>query len=135
MKTTTEAAAKRNQQVDTLRLVASVAWLVFAAFAFQAPIAGLFVPPTADGGQRQDASILSRPVAAGFVLQMASDPPGARLFVDGTDRGQLPLVTNIECENGAQVALEVVKNRYAPWKSLQTCVDGEHVEIKAWLVR
>ncbi len=43
----------------------------------------------------------------GFGLSIESDPPGARVLVNGQDEGETPLTTSVDCTPGDVVRVEV----------------------------
>lgn len=122
-------AARRRRLAAALRLVAGAAWLALAVTVFRLPLA-VAAAPAAQAVGLED---LVRPSAPGFLLSVVSLPPGGRLSVNGVDRGTVPLVANVICEEGQKVRLVVVQEGFAPWEHEVDCREGRALRVTARL--
>ncbi len=125
----TTARERRYRLVAALRLVAGLAWLTCAVAFFRVPLGQALGPVAWNVGLPR----LFRPADPGFMLRVTSDPPGARLWVDGVDRGQVPLFVNVVCTEGEKVLVQVVKDGLAPWEREIGCREDETLLVRARL--
>lgn len=126
-----EALARRRRLVAGLRLVASVAGLTLVLLVFRVPLARAVHPLTRAAGL--DGFLV--PAASGFLLRVSSEPPGAKLWVDGADRGIVPLFTNVVCQEGQIVRLRVSRDGLPPWEREVGCREGQTLIVRARLGR
>ncbi len=59
----------------------------------------------------------------GFGLSIESEPSGARVWVNGEERGQTPLTTSVECKLGDAVRVEVRGQRAKQVRSTRCRAD------------
>jgi len=52
-----------------------------------------------------------------------SQPDGARVFVDGNDRGRTPALLTIECDSGGDMVLKLLKDGFLPHEQKVPCND------------
>jgi hypothetical protein len=71
----------------------------------------------------------------GFGLSVASEPPGARVIVDGQELGETPLVTSVHCAPGAEVQVRVEKSPLPPALHQTTCRVDTLVELGSLRLR
>ena len=119
---------KGHRLSQLLHLVAALATLALALVFFRAPLMQN-LGPWVDGA----TSAFTDRSAPGFVLRITSTPPGGRLFVDGVDRGTVPLLANVACIKGQGVRLAVTKEGYPPWERQIACREGQTLIVRARL--
>lgn len=124
-----DALARRRRVVSGLRLTAGAAWLALALLVFRVPLARAVHPIARAVGL--DARLV--PAASGFLLRVSSEPPGARLWVDGVERGMVPLFTNVACGEGEIVRLRVARDGLTPWEREVGCREGQTLIVHARL--
>jgi len=66
-------------------------------------------------------------------LTVQSDPPGAKVFVDGEESGGTPLLGTNEFAKGSEVQVRLELKGYAPWTG--TFAGGENATVRAALKR
>ncbi len=125
------SSESRLRLAGTLRLLAAVAWLTLALAFFRLPLARTFGPWVQSAG----LGGLFSPSAPGFMLRVSSQPPGGRLWVNGEDQGEVPLIANVRCTEGEAVQLQVVKDGFAPWEREIGCREGRTLTVRARLGR
>lgn len=125
-----DALARRRRLVSGLRLLAAAAWLALALLVFRVPLARA-VHPVTRAWNLDALDALAVPAASGFLLRIGSEPAGARLWVDGVDRGTVPLFTNVACDEGATVRLRVVWEGLPPWEREVGCREGRTLIVRA----
>jgi PEGA domain-containing protein len=62
-----------------------------------------------------------------------SKPDGARVIVDGHERGHTPALLTVECDSGRDMVVEMIKEGYAPSRQNVPCNDRP-LKVKATLV-
>jgi len=123
------APARRRRLAAGLRLVAAAAGLALVLLVFRVPLARAVLPVTRSVGL--DGFLF--PAASGFLLRVTSLPPGGRLWVDGVDRGTVPLFTNVACGEGQLVRLRVAREGWPPWEREVGCREGQTLIVRARL--
>jgi hypothetical protein len=133
-----------------------------AGGAGRAPAESAFRPPTedeietsaeadrrlaeAERGWRKSTVIVpedARPDASGetvrrfqgFGISVESAPEGARVLVNGADKGETPLVASVECTPGDPVRIELQKPPLSPQQRVTTCRADALVELSVKLAR
>ncbi len=125
------SAQSRLRLAGILRLVAALAWLTLVLAVFRFPLGRTFGP----WAQTAGLSRLFNPAAPGFMLRVSSQPSGGRLWVNGEDLGEVPLMANVRCTEGEAVQLQVTKKGYAPWEREIGCREGRTLTVEARLGR
>jgi hypothetical protein len=109
-------------------LAAAAAAVVVAALALSSPAA-----PGEGMGAEGDRTLA--PIAAsldpstgertapfeGFAVSVETIPPGALVAIDGVERGEAPLLSNLECAPGARVEVTARLPGLAPGRAATTC--------------
>ena len=91
------------------RLLAWLALLVAGISTFHQPfgrVLGYYLGP-ALGAERS----LGLAAAPGFMLQITSRPSGAKVLLDGVERGTTPALLNVVCRQGDEVVIAVELDR------------------------
>ena len=113
------------------RLLAAAALLAAVLILFQLPLRGLFAKVAAGGN----------PVAGffgpskGFLARVGSQPPGAKVLIDGKVRGETPFLGNVACTQGQKIQLEIKAEGYAPWRREIDCREDGQLGVDAQLSR
>ena len=125
---------ERPRLVAALRLLAAGSGLALALVLFARPL-GQALGPAAElaEGQARRAWPGAQGGAKGFVVLASSEPPGARLVVDGRPRGRTPMVANVACRDGASVQLRLELPGRRPWSRTVACREGGQLEVRARL--
>ena len=71
--------------------------------------------------------------AKGFMVRVVSEPLGARVSIDGADRGTTPLFGNVACEEGQEITIAVDKPGHPRWLRTVTCRVGGELTVRARL--
>ncbi|MEM9554161.1 MAG: hypothetical protein AAGC60_07870 [Acidobacteriota bacterium] len=105
---------------SALRLLAAVCLLLAVTAFFREPLryAASHVVPGLS------ASFGVAAPASGFMLEMRASVPGARLLVDGVERGTSPFLGNIECRADDEVVLVVEAPGHSSWSRTVVCREG-----------
>ena len=119
---------KHDRRVDGLRLVSSIALLIFALSFFRLPLSYLFGDgdfhfPDAFGG------------SPGFIVRVLSTPTGASVRIDGEFRGNAPLFSNVACVDDQPVVIEVSKPGLPVWTRTVACREGQTLLVEPRLER
>ena len=73
--------------------------------------------------------------AAGFLMEITSEPSGAGFSVNGEERGNTPAVANVLCLEGQEVKLAVDLEGFAPYRRTVVCREGGRLKLRARLER
>jgi hypothetical protein len=73
--------------------------------------------------------------AAGFLMEITSEPSGARFAVNGEERGQTPALANVLCLDGQEVEIAVDLEGFAPYRRTVVCREGGRLQVRARLER
>lgn len=73
--------------------------------------------------------------AEGFFARIHSAPSGARIRIDGKERGETPFLGNVECSAGEKVVIEVDLHGYDIWRRELECRENGQLEVDAKLKR
>jgi hypothetical protein len=119
----------RYAGAQLLRLLAAL-FLLLAVLNFFRPQLVAFVDVGSQGAEGL-AAMLDPP--KGFMVQALSEPGGARIEIDGRDRGFTPFLGNVSCREGEDVVLTVRAPGYQPWQRKVACREDGQLEIKAQL--
>ncbi len=124
----------RIRLIHFLRLLSGFFLVLLALAVFERPLTlvlGYRVAPTA---QRLGLPRLFGPKPdKGFMVRVVSEPSGARVLLDGAERGTTPLFANVACEDGQEVAIEVVQEGYPRWRRTVSCRVGGELTARARL--
>ena len=71
----------------------------------------------------------------GFGLSVESSPAGARVSVDGSEVGETPIVTTVDCAPGHEVEVVVVKRGFRPQRRTVRCRADALLELSLPLAR
>jgi len=52
-----------------------------------------------------------------------SQPDGARVFIDGNDRGRTPALLTVECDSGEDMVVKMIKDGFVPHEQKVPCND------------
>ncbi len=117
------------------RLLASLALLVLAFLVVQEPlrmalgrqwipgVGTLELPGLGEGAK----------AAPGFVVQVLSRPPGAEVEIDGVARGKTPMLGNVQCQDGREVVLRVLREGFEPETRRVACREGGRLQAQITL--
>ena len=112
---------------------------LLAAFALLAAVLLLFELPLRAGLAQVLRS--SNPLAGlfgparGFFARIDSQPSGAKIRIDGKNRGETPFLGNVDCRQGDKVEIEIEAKPYQPWRRELECRENGQLEIDAKLSR
>ena len=124
----------RGYLARLLRVLSSVCLVLLALAIFRRPLALVLEPRLLPAVQQLGIPRLFSPAAAkGFMVRVVSVPSGAKVLVDGADRGATPLFANVVCEEGQKVAIEVEKAGYPRWRRTVPCRVGGELTARARL--
>jgi len=117
----TEVTAERQPTWASARLArllfaVAAAGLVLIVVAFFWPA---FEGAVEKGSMAIRSGLLLKPVE----LLVDSDPPGARVIVNGNERGRTAALLTVECESGGEMAIDVLLEGYAPSRQKVPCND------------
>lgn len=118
-----------NRLANPVRVLAAAAALVFALALFQGPLLGRLPATVGDRIEKLPGLGASR----GFVAQIASEPAGAKVSIDGRARGETPFFGNATCRAGDTVVIEIVAEGFKPWRRELPCREGDTLRINARL--
>lgn len=121
----------RQSWAQLLRLLAAL-FLLLAVLNFFRPQLVAAIDAGSQGAGDL-ASFFDSP--KGFMVQALSEPGGARIEIDGRDRGFTPFLGNVSCRKGEEVVLTVRAQGYQLWQRKVDCREGGQLEIKAQLER
>lgn len=110
-------------------------WVAILAVFYQPLVMGL--GPRV-GPAVQELEIGSWPgsrSARGFMLQVASKPVGAEVWVDGALRAQTPAIANIACRNGDAVNILLRHDGYRDAENVVECREGGSLSVRLRLER
>jgi hypothetical protein len=71
----------------------------------------------------------------GFGLSVESTPPGARVLVDGSDVGETPIVTSVDCAPGREVEVRVERRGFRAERRAVRCRADALLELSVSLTR
>lgn len=124
----------RERWVGLLRVVSSACLVLLALAVFERPLTLVLGPRAIPAVSRIPLPALLGPrPARGFMVKLVSEPSGAQVLIDGAERGSAPLFANVACENGQEVAIEVVQPGYPPWRRTVSCRVGGDLTVRARL--
>lgn len=84
--------------------------------------------------QRGDpASGEARSPFHGFAISVSSSPAGARVLVDGDEKGETPLAASVDCEPGREVQVRIEKAGYRAQRRSLRCRADALVRLSARL--
>ncbi|MCP3961075.1 MAG: PEGA domain-containing protein [bacterium] len=132
--TTERYRVERYRIVELLRLLSAGSLLVLALAFFWQPIRQVTGPSATRTLQRLPLPAFMRPSGvAGFMVRVVSEPSGARVVIDGTDRGRAPLFANVPCEDGQRIEIVVAKQGFPRWQRGVDCRVGGELVVRARL--
>ena len=79
-----------NRLAQLCRVLAAASALVFALALFQGPLLGRLPATVSD----QLEGLPGIGASSGFVAQIVSEPAGAKVWIDGRERGETPFFGN-----------------------------------------
>jgi hypothetical protein len=71
----------------------------------------------------------------GFGLSVTSTPAGARVLVGGSEVGETPIVTSVDCEPGREVEVRLERRGYRPERRAVRCRTDALLELSVPLRR
>lgn len=116
----------RVRLAAALRVLTASALVVLAAAFFYQPFSHVLAPRVLPTAYRLGLPTLFRPAPArGFFLQIATDPPGATVLIDGQARGTTPAILNVVCTDGQEVTVTLRKAGFPEFRQAVPCREGE----------
>lgn len=119
-----------------LRLLASLALLVGVLAVFQQPLLMVLGPALAPTVEELEMpGWLGGGSARGFMLRVASQPPGADVLVNGAPRAQTPALANVSCREGDPVTITLRHSGYQEFERTLACREGGSLNMRIRLER
>ena len=133
------AATGLETAVDGLRAFAALALLSATVFVFASAYEGII--ELASGGQAvsTDSSggasrAENHAPAPGEQIQMVlfveASPPGAHLFVDAQDKGEVPAIMTLPCRLGEILPIKVGHSGFRPHSVELVCKERDRLEVR-----
>ena len=117
--------------VELCRLLAVACLLAAVLVFFRLPLSVL----AAKAGQMGNPLAGLLGPADGFFARVHSTPSGAKIRVDGKERGETPFFGNVECSAGDKVVIEVDLAGFEIWRRELECRENGQLEVDAKLKR
>ena len=115
-----------RQLASLLGLLSSLALLVLVTAFFYRPMRAVLGPNVLPAVSRMRLpAFFSDGPAKGFLLQITSKPPGAKILIDGAPRGNTPAILNVICTEGQSVSLTVRKRGFPEFRQSVRCRQGQ----------
>ena len=125
---------ERYRVSELLRLLSAAALLVLAVALFWRPIYQVAGPSASRALQRLPLPEALRPgVVDGFMVRVVSEPSGARVAIDGAQRGRTPLFANVPCADEQRIEIVVAKEGFPAWRRSVDCRVGGQLTVRARL--
>lgn len=116
---------------ELCRLLAAACLLAAVLVFFRLPLSVL----AAKTGQMGNPLAGFFGPAEGFFARIHSTPGGARIRVDGKERGETPFFGNVECSPGERVVIEIDLTGFEIWRRELECRENGQLEVDAKLKR
>lgn len=116
---------------ELCRLLAAACLLAALLVFFRLPLLAL----AAKTGQMGNPLAGLLGPAEGFFARVHSTPSGAKIRVDGQERGETPFFGNVECSAGEKVVIEVDLAGFEIWRRELECRKNGQLEVDAKLKR
>lgn len=116
---------------ELCRLLAAACLLAAVLIFFRLPLSVL----AAKTGQMGNPLAGFFGPAEGFFARIHSTPGGARIRVDGKERGETPFFGNVECSPGERVVIEIESTGFEIWRRELECRENGQLEVDAKLKR
>ncbi len=123
----------RYRLAGCLRIVSSLSLVVLVLALFWQPLRAVLWPRVVPVMQKVPLPEILRPSAKGFMVRVVSEPRGATVWIDGSERGRAPLFGNVACEEGQEVVIEVVAAGHPRWRRTVPCRVGGELTVRARL--
>jgi hypothetical protein len=72
---------------------------------------------------------------SGFAVAIETEPPGARVLIDGVERGEAPVLAGVECGPGEQVEIRAAQRGAGEASAVTTCRPDTLVKLTLRLRR
>ncbi len=123
----------RFRLVSGLRLLSALSLVLLALAVFWQPLLRVVQPRVAPVLQHVPMPEILRPSAKGFIVRVVSEPLGATVSIDGTERGSTPLFGNVTCEQDQEIVIVVEKRGLPAWRRTVRCRVGGELTVRAKL--
>ncbi len=123
----------RFRLASGLRLLSALSLVLLALAVFWQPFRHILRPRLAPVLQHVPVPEILRPSARGFMVRVTSEPLGATVSIDGTERGSTPLFGNVSCQQDQEIQITVEKPGFPIWRRTVRCRVGKELTVRARL--
>ncbi len=123
----------RFRLASGLRLLSALSLVLLALAVFWQPLRHVVRPRVAPMLQHLPLPEIFRPSPSGFLVRVVSEPLGATVSIDGTERGSTPLFANVTCQQDQEIRITVEKPGFPAWRRTVRCRVGKELTVRARL--